>query len=343
MIGSDGSDRRARRRRARCSRRAGIAVTTGVLVDACDAREPAVLHLGDARPPGVHAQGGDHARRQDRDGRRRVASGSPASAARADVHAPARHARRRARRHRHRARRRSAADRAAAAARAIRSASSLDSQLRTPATRAAAAGDAAAHDHRAAPTRRPRARRALVARGAEVWRFPRARRPRRSRARSRARLGDAGHHVGARRGRRRGPRVAPRGRLADQVVLYVAPKVVGGPAPSWVGGTGVGDARRRAHRSSPFDGAPATTSVGDLRADRHGRRCAAQSLSADDRRLDDPWYTSGRCSPGSSKTSAPSSRADRRSDALVLAIRPARDRRSPSSRSASRSATTARA
>jgi len=29
-------------------------------------------------------------------------------------------------------------------------------------------------------------------------------------------------------------------RFADDVVLYIAPKVVGGPAPSWVGGKGVG-------------------------------------------------------------------------------------------------------
>jgi diaminohydroxyphosphoribosylaminopyrimidine deaminase/5-amino-6-(5-phosphoribosylamino)uracil reductase len=28
-------------------------------------------------------------------------------------------------------------------------------------------------------------------------------------------------------------------RLADELVLYVAPRVVGGPAPSWVGGEGV--------------------------------------------------------------------------------------------------------
>ena len=28
-------------------------------------------------------------------------------------------------------------------------------------------------------------------------------------------------------------------RLADEVVLYIAPKVVGGPAPSWVGGKGI--------------------------------------------------------------------------------------------------------
>ena len=28
--------------------------------------------------------------------------------------------------------------------------------------------------------------------------------------------------------------------LADEVILYIAPKVVGGPAPSWVGGKGIG-------------------------------------------------------------------------------------------------------
>ena len=29
--------------------------------------------------------------------------------------------------------------------------------------------------------------------------------------------------------------------LADELCIYVAPKVVGGPAPSWVGGAGVGE------------------------------------------------------------------------------------------------------
>ena len=28
-------------------------------------------------------------------------------------------------------------------------------------------------------------------------------------------------------------------RLADELVLYIAPKIVGGPAKSWVGGTGL--------------------------------------------------------------------------------------------------------
>ena len=31
----------------------------------------------------------------------------------------------------------------------------------------------------------------------------------------------------------------PRAGLADELVLYVAPKIVGGPATSWVGGKGV--------------------------------------------------------------------------------------------------------
>jgi diaminohydroxyphosphoribosylaminopyrimidine deaminase/5-amino-6-(5-phosphoribosylamino)uracil reductase len=29
-------------------------------------------------------------------------------------------------------------------------------------------------------------------------------------------------------------------RFADEIILYIAPKVVGGPAPSWVGGKGIG-------------------------------------------------------------------------------------------------------
>jgi len=32
-------------------------------------------------------------------------------------------------------------------------------------------------------------------------------------------------------------------RLADELVLYVAPKIVGGPAKSWVGGKGIGTLR----------------------------------------------------------------------------------------------------
>lgn len=82
--------------------------------------------------------------------------------------------------------------------------------------------------------------RALVKAGAEVWRLP-ARRN--------------GHIPIERLARELGERditsVLVEGggevhasflaaRLADQIVLYVAPKLVGGPAPSWVGGKGVG-------------------------------------------------------------------------------------------------------
>jgi diaminohydroxyphosphoribosylaminopyrimidine deaminase / 5-amino-6-(5-phosphoribosylamino)uracil reductase len=42
--------------------------------------------------------------------------------------------------------------------------------------------------------------------------------------------------------------------LADEVVLYVAPKVVGGPAKSWVGGKGIG-ALASAH-AFRFEGPP---------------------------------------------------------------------------------------
>ncbi|CAN5297984.1 bifunctional diaminohydroxyphosphoribosylaminopyrimidine deaminase/5-amino-6-(5-phosphoribosylamino)uracil reductase RibD [soil metagenome] len=49
------------------------------------------------------------------------------------------------------------------------------------------------------------------------------------------------------------------GRAAHDVVLYLAPKVVGGPAPSWVGGTGVGTLAA-AFRLRPF-GTP--TYLGD--------------------------------------------------------------------------------
>jgi diaminohydroxyphosphoribosylaminopyrimidine deaminase / 5-amino-6-(5-phosphoribosylamino)uracil reductase len=49
--------------------------------------------------------------------------------------------------------------------------------------------------------------------------------------------------------------------LADELCVYVAPKIVGGPAPSWVGGAGVGDIEL-AHQFSFVD---AVAIDGDLR------------------------------------------------------------------------------
>ena len=114
----------------------------------------------------------------------------------------------------------------------------LDSQLRTPPSAALLPGTrgprtiiitgAEAPDDRVVP---------LVTAGAEVLAFPGGRRP------------DL-HQVARRLGRDGITSVLVEGGaqvhaaflaagLADQVVLYIAPKIVGGPATSWVGGAGV--------------------------------------------------------------------------------------------------------
>ena len=59
--------------------------------------------------------------------------------------------------------------------------------------------------------------------------------------------------------------------LADRVLLYVAPIVVGGPAPSWVGGGGV--ARLAAAHRFVVDGVTALRG-GDLRIVLTSRRPA---------------------------------------------------------------------
>ena len=51
-------------------------------------------------------------------------------------------------------------------------------------------------------------------------------------------------------------------RLADELVIYIAPKVVGGPAKSWVGGKGLASLTS-AHKFV-FDGNPVDLG-GDLR------------------------------------------------------------------------------
>ena len=114
----------------------------------------------------------------------------------------------------------------------------VDSKLRTPAAarllnrspRTIIATTAAAPAGREA---------ALVARGAEVWRL-RAHRNGRVDLRALAtRLGEQGMtSVLVEGGGELHASLLADG-LADTVILYVAPIVVGGPAPSWVGGTGV--------------------------------------------------------------------------------------------------------
>jgi diaminohydroxyphosphoribosylaminopyrimidine deaminase/5-amino-6-(5-phosphoribosylamino)uracil reductase len=80
---------------------------------------------------------------------------------------------------------------------------------------------------------------ALVRAGVEIWRFPARKNghvPLDALAR---RLGDGNLTSVLVEGGGQIHASFLRQRLADEVVLYVAPKIVGGPAPSWVGGKGV--------------------------------------------------------------------------------------------------------
>jgi diaminohydroxyphosphoribosylaminopyrimidine deaminase/5-amino-6-(5-phosphoribosylamino)uracil reductase len=80
---------------------------------------------------------------------------------------------------------------------------------------------------------------ALVARGAEVWRSSTHRNGRIDFAQLNKRLADAGIlSILAEGGGEIHAYLLEQG-LADEVVLYLAPKVVGGPAKSWVGGAGL--------------------------------------------------------------------------------------------------------
>jgi diaminohydroxyphosphoribosylaminopyrimidine deaminase/5-amino-6-(5-phosphoribosylamino)uracil reductase len=79
---------------------------------------------------------------------------------------------------------------------------------------------------------------ALVERGAEVWRL-RARRGRVDLERLATRLGDEGITSVLVEGGGEIHAAFLDRRLFDTVILYIAPVVVGGPAPSWVGGKGV--------------------------------------------------------------------------------------------------------
>jgi diaminohydroxyphosphoribosylaminopyrimidine deaminase/5-amino-6-(5-phosphoribosylamino)uracil reductase len=87
-----------------------------------------------------------------------------------------------------------------------------------------------------APARKEKA---LVAQGAEVWRFP-------THANGRVDLwpftrkcGDEGMMSVLVEGGAEIHEYFVRTRLADELILYIAPKVVGGPAKSWVGGKGL--------------------------------------------------------------------------------------------------------
>jgi diaminohydroxyphosphoribosylaminopyrimidine deaminase/5-amino-6-(5-phosphoribosylamino)uracil reductase len=116
----------------------------------------------------------------------------------------------------------------------------IDRRLRTPLDASLLPGRAGPRTIIVTGTQAPARREAaLIARGAEVWRLP-------------------AHRDGRLDLRRLGPKLTAIGvlsvlvegggeihayllahGLADELVLYVAPRIVGGPAKSWVGGAGV--------------------------------------------------------------------------------------------------------
>lgn len=104
--------------------------------------------------------------------------------------------------------------------------------------------------------------RALVAAGAEVWRVPAHADGRLELAPMARRLGDLGLTSVLVEGGGELHAYLLAHELADQLVLYVAPKLVGGPAPSWVGGRGV----TRMDEALPLVFDPEVTRLGgDLR------------------------------------------------------------------------------
>ena len=113
----------------------------------------------------------------------------------------------------------------------------LDAHLRTPVNARLLRGGAIIATTNAAPVAKERA---LIAAGAEILRFPTRARghvPLELLART---LGDRGLTSVLVEGGGEVHASFLEARLADELVLYLAPKIVGGPAPSWVGGTGVG-------------------------------------------------------------------------------------------------------
>jgi diaminohydroxyphosphoribosylaminopyrimidine deaminase / 5-amino-6-(5-phosphoribosylamino)uracil reductase len=103
---------------------------------------------------------------------------------------------------------------------------------------------------------------ALVARGAEVWRLASHRNGRIDFYPLLRKLGDQGITSVLVEGGGEIHAYLVERRLADALVIYIAPKVVGGPARSWVGGKGL--ASLAAAHKFVFDGAPVDLG-GDLR------------------------------------------------------------------------------
>ena len=109
----------------------------------------------------------------------------------------------------------------------------------------------------------PRAREAaLVAKGAEVWRVDTHRNGRIDFYPLTKRLADTGITSVLVEGGGEIHAYMLERRLADELVIYVAPKIVGGPAKSWVGGKGLASLTS-AHKFV-FDGDPVNLE-GDLR------------------------------------------------------------------------------
>ncbi|MEO8702632.1 MAG: bifunctional diaminohydroxyphosphoribosylaminopyrimidine deaminase/5-amino-6-(5-phosphoribosylamino)uracil reductase RibD [Kofleriaceae bacterium] len=107
-----------------------------------------------------------------------------------------------------------------------------------------------------------RAERALAAKGAEIWRLPAHRNGRVDLLALAKRLAEAGMMTVLVEGGGELHANLLERRLADELVIYVAPMTVGGPAKSWVGGKGIATLAS-AHRFV-FD--PAATPLGaDLR------------------------------------------------------------------------------
>jgi diaminohydroxyphosphoribosylaminopyrimidine deaminase/5-amino-6-(5-phosphoribosylamino)uracil reductase len=133
----------------------------------------------------------------------------------------------------------------------------------------------------------PAAREArLASAGAEIWRLATHRNGRVDLGRLGAKLADAGIASVLVEGGGELHAYMLRHGLADQLVIYVAPKIVGGPAPSWVGGKGL--AALAAAYPFVFEGAVVDL-AGDLRItavraprsgtgshDRSGRSTAGQ-------------------------------------------------------------------
>jgi diaminohydroxyphosphoribosylaminopyrimidine deaminase/5-amino-6-(5-phosphoribosylamino)uracil reductase len=128
----------------------------------------------------------------------------------------------------------------------------LDGKLRTPPTARLLPGKAGPRTIIVTGQRADKAKQAALERaGAEVWRM-------RLRANGRVPLPELAHALGQQQilsvlveGGGQVHAAFLEGRAAHDVVLYVAPKVVGGPAPSWVGGKGVGTLAA-AHKLRPF-------------------------------------------------------------------------------------------